>query len=124
MTDASDKYGWRPGFTRGLSEGAWQNVTPQKMRYEKSNPQHYDSPATQAYADGWERIFACKEVPGQEATPDTVDASPALGNSEVAEQETHGATRATGCEGEASKPGGISNPNWFPGIWTGTWKPE
>jgi hypothetical protein len=48
---------WLNGYTSGSSEGKWTAQNPDKMRYERANPQHYESPDSQAYRDGWERIF-------------------------------------------------------------------
>lgn len=45
------------GFTSTASEGKWTREDSGKMKYEKGSPQHYDSPDSEAYREGWERIF-------------------------------------------------------------------
>lgn len=33
-----------------------------KMRYERANPQHYETPDSEAYREGWERIFGTTRI--------------------------------------------------------------
>lgn len=58
----SDKLGWRPGYTHGISEGKWTREESTKMRYERANPQHYDSPASESYRENYERIFGKRKA--------------------------------------------------------------
>lgn len=56
--------GWKPGFTTGISEGRWTPVNEDKrMRYEKANPQHYETPDSEAFvsAEIWKTCGVCGE---------------------------------------------------------------
>jgi hypothetical protein len=60
MADASDKLGWRPGYTHGTSEGKWSRVESGLMKFERAGTLTYGPPASQAWAEGHERIFGAK----------------------------------------------------------------
>jgi hypothetical protein len=51
------------GYTVGESEGKWSRVDSGLMKYERASPQTYGPPTSQAYKDGWERIFGKKADP-------------------------------------------------------------
>lgn len=55
----SDK-GWKPGFTMGTSEGRWAKVDSGLMKYERKGTLTYGAPTTDAWGDGYERLFGTK----------------------------------------------------------------
>lgn len=48
------------GYTTTESEGKWSRVDSGLMKYERASPQTYGPPTSQAWRDGWERIFGGK----------------------------------------------------------------
>lgn len=48
------------GYTHGTSEGAWSRVPSGLMKYERAERLIYGSPDSEAYREGWERIFGAK----------------------------------------------------------------
>jgi len=51
------------GYTVGESEGKWSHVDSGLMKYERRGTLVYGSPTSEAYRDGWERIFGRKTCP-------------------------------------------------------------